>query len=396
MDERSFVQPNELLIGSDAFVRNQSGVRVARNVCFFWSEGNMRIAFDARCFSKPPHSFRRVLQNLFDAALAMGWDVELWMDQGLHPELERYRDWVVPAGGKPGRNGAQLLWSPSLDAVRTSLPVVATIHDINPLLPDNRPWLVRLWRGARFRYRAGRLFQRAARISTDSEYSRLRIAEEFPASADKLHVVPLFVDAGLKRVEPAVMNKILSSFGLSDAYVLFVGSLRRHKNWHGLMKAFANLPPVLRSRHHLVLCGPVHRDRANADRLAASLGITEQVHILGTVSDEALMALYSGAGLFAFPSFLEGFGLPPLEAMSYGVPVVATDCTCVPEVLGDAPVYVSPHDLDSLAGAMRSVLEDGILRARLVEAGIHRVREFNSGRTGAAMKSVIDGILPGK
>jgi glycosyltransferase involved in cell wall biosynthesis len=94
--------------------------------------------------------------------------------------------------------------------------------------------------------------------------------------------------------------------------------------------------------------------------------------------------------VFAFPSFFEGFGLPPLEAMTCGVPVVATDRTSVPEVLGDAPVYVNPADLRSLADAMQAVLEDAKLRSRLVEAGLRRGREFNPRRTGAAMKQVVD------
>jgi len=143
----------------------------------------MKIAFDARSWSSPPHSFRRVLQILFDSAQAMGWDVELWMDDELQPDLERYRKWVRRMDASGAIGGADVFWSPSVEIPEASIPSVGTIHDINPLLPDNRPWLVRLWRGAKFRYRVKKAFGQASRMATDSEYSRCRISVEFPSDA---------------------------------------------------------------------------------------------------------------------------------------------------------------------------------------------------------------------
>ena len=102
-----------------------------------------------------------------------------------------------------------------------------------------------------------------------------------------------------------------------------------------------------------------------------------------------MSALYSGADVFVFPSFLEGFGLPPLEAMACGVPVVATNRTSVPEVLGDAPLYVDPSDHEAMSEAIQAVLEDSDLKSRLIESGLSKCAEFSPARTAAAMQEVL-------
>jgi hypothetical protein len=100
-------------------------------------------------------------------------------------------------------------------------------------------------------------------------------------------------------------------------------------------------------------------------------------------------ALYAGAFLFVFPSFMEGFGLPPLEAMACEVPVIASNQTSVPEILGDAPLYINPYEIDSMTTAIARAAQDAALRARLVEAGLRRVAGFTPQHTGAAMLRVL-------
>jgi glycosyltransferase involved in cell wall biosynthesis len=149
------------------------------------------------------------------------------------------------------------------------------------------------------------------------------------------------------------------------------------------------LPEQVRIEHNLVLAGPARRNAERAARLSAALGIEGQTVIAGEVSEEHMSALYSGADVFVFPSFLEGFGLPPLEAMACGVPVVATNRTSVPETLGDAPLYVDPADTEAMSEAMQTVLEDADLRSRLIEAGLIRCADFSPARTAAAMQGVL-------
>lgn len=287
----------------------------------------MRIAFDARAWTHPPHSFARVLRLLCGAAREMGWDVELRPAGELRSEYEPFTTWCAVG---PGTTPADVLWSPQSYIEPCSIPVVSTVHDVNPLLPDGRPALARWFRGRRFHARVRRTLERSRAVATDSEDARQRLAREFPESVDRLSVVPLYADPTPGCPADGERDRRLAEAGLAPGFVLFVGSLRRHKNWAGLMRSYARLPEALRKAHHLVLAGPRHRAEHKALKLAVDLGIADQVHFTGETSENLLAALYGGAILFVFPSLMEGFGLPPLEAMARGVPVIATNRTAVP------------------------------------------------------------------
>jgi glycosyltransferase involved in cell wall biosynthesis len=349
----------------------------------------VRIAFDARAWEKPTHSFTRVLQLLFDAVVEIGWEVELWVSRSLRPEFARYERYARSVDEASRKTDARVLWSPQIDAYHAGVPVVSTVHDVNPLLPDGRPALARWQRARRFRSRVEQAFDESWRVVTDSEYSRRRISSEFPGHAGRVSVVPLYADRRLKRIDRAELGELVSRMGVSPGYILFVGSLRRHKNWEGLMRAYSRLPGTVRNEHNLVLAGPTRRNAERAERLAATLGIERQTVIPGVVPEEHMSALYSGADVFVFPSFLEGFGLPPLEAMACGVPVVATNRTSVPEVLGDAPLYIDPQDHKAMSEAIQTVLEDSSLKSRLIESGLRKCAEFSPARTASAMEKVL-------
>jgi glycosyltransferase involved in cell wall biosynthesis len=349
----------------------------------------MRIAFDARAWDRGPDSFCRVLRLLVDSALEIGWQVDLWVSDKLKPEFEDSRTEVFAAADARSQSRAEVLWSPQVDVFPADIPIVTTIHDVNPLLPDGRPVLQRWLRGRKFRKGVNEALKVSAQVATDSEHSRGMISDEFTVSAEKISVVPLFADSRIGSISDADLGVKLGELGIKGGYILFVGSLRRHKNWDGLMRAYALLPQALRNQHELVLAGPAHRDMDNAESLADALGIRDQVRVLGEVREDHMSALYSGASLFAFPSFMEGFGLPPLEAMSCGVPVVATDRTSVPEVLGDAASYIDPGNVDSISKGMQKVLEDTALKDMLIEKGLRRAKEFGPERTGRAMEATM-------
>lgn len=352
----------------------------------------MKIAFDARAWTRPPHSYARVLKLLVAAAGEMKWAFELWADKPLRQEYSAFGDYARTISGGKINSDASVVWSPGYESIPSGMPFVATIHDVNPLMPDGRPVLQRFFRSLKFRYRAGRTLRLAHAVATDSEYSLRQIRTVFGSGADKVRVVPYFVDPMFKPVDPVVAQKGIATINLKKGYVLFLGSLRRHKNWQGLMRAFAALPARLREEHPLVLAGPVHRDMGNVRNLAASLGIQDHIHVPGTLPDDVLPALYTCAAVFAFPSFLEGFGLPPLEAMACGTPVVASDCTSLPEVLGDAPLYVTPDNIQSISAALERSLSDGVLRKKLIDGGFRRVHGFTALRTGKAMQDLIAAI----
>ena len=352
----------------------------------------MKIAFDARVWSKPPPSYARVLKLLVIAAGEMKWDFELWSNTPMRQEYSAFNRYARIIQGGTISSDASVLWSPSYESIPAGMPFVATIHDVNPFLPDGRSIFQRIFRGLKFRYRAGRTLRLASAVATDSEYSLRQIHSAFPNFADKVGVVPFFVDPMFKQMDSAAAQRDIAALNLKQGYILFVGSLRRHKNWQGLMHAFASLPSQLKEEHPLVLAGPVHRDMLNVRNLAVSLGIQKHIHVPGAVPDNLLAALYSCASVFAFPSFMEGFGLPPLEAMACGTPVVASDRTSIPEVLGDAPLYVQPDNIQSISSALERSLCDGALRRKLIDGGLLRAREFTAARTGKAMQELIASI----
>jgi len=349
----------------------------------------MRIAFDARAWERPPHSFGRVLRLLALSADRAGWEVEFWTEGEITAAYEPYRLRVRQGEEAWQRTRAEVLWSPQPSFLRSGLPSVATVHDINPLLPDGRNRAARWLRAVQFRARTRESLESAWRVASDSRDARDRIARAFPGPAHKLRVVGLFADQDMNRPADALRDARLAELGLSPGYILFLGSLRRHKNWDGLIRAYAALPEPLRRDHPLVLAGPSRRAGKRARALARRLAVSDRVVLPGTPPDDRLAALSAGEITFVFPSFLEGFGLPPLEAMACGVPVVASDRTSIPEVLGDAPLYVDPSRPETITAAMERVLDDAPLRDRLREAGLARAAAFGPERTGEMMRQVL-------
>lgn len=349
------------------------------------------LAIDARPAQRPPHSFRRLLELFYEAARTSDIPVQLWTDGPLHPECESFAEHVRPFPTPGQIDEETVMWCLTPDKPLVDHdPTISMICDVNPLLPDGRSWLSRWKRGREFRGKVQRAMQSCWRIATDSEDAKTRLQDVFPGIDSKLHVIPLYAAPSLRPVAEKDQGLVLEDLGLEPGYIFFVGSFRRHKNWHGLIQSYALLPEALRTRHPLVFSGAVRRDMAQAQRLIRDLQVQQTVHLLGETPESSLPTLYSAASVFAFPSYMEGFGLPPLEAMQCGTPVIASDRTSVPEVLGDAARYIDPDDLAGMAQAMQEVLEQPALQRKLSEAGLARAESFNPERTGRAIRKMLD------
>jgi glycosyltransferase involved in cell wall biosynthesis len=225
--------------------------------------------------------------------------------------------------------------------------------------------------------------RRAAKIVTDSESSSLDIQEWAKVDKNRIAVIPLAAEASYKmKCEHEEMRQAKCKFGVNEKYILYNGSRKSNKNVPSLIKAFIKLRNEKRMNHRLVISGERNDAVLKADlRLIREIrnGETLKGEIIytGYVSDEELALLYSGADLFAFPSFYEGFGLPVLEAMACGCPVVTSRVSSLPEVCGDAARYVDPYDVNSIADGIYSVSNEESLRRNLIQKGLDRAKLFS-------------------
>jgi glycosyltransferase involved in cell wall biosynthesis len=255
---------------------------------------------------------------------------------------------------------------------------VVTVHDV---FPWSCPGTSTLLDTLIYRHWLPHLLPRVRAVITVSQHSLRDIQHYLGLLPQRLHVIPYGISARFHPLPPDVVEVHLRKrLGLSKPYILYVGALTIRKNVESALQAFA----LLENRFsHLcfVLAGPRTWKKTAVEDTIQRLGITDRVILPGPLTDTDLPALYSGADLFVFPSLYEGFGLPPLEAMACGIPVVCSNAASLPEVVGDAAVTVDPYDVEGLAEAMHRVLTDADLREELREKGLERAKQFTWERT---------------
>jgi len=258
-------------------------------------------------------------------------------------------------------------------------PAILTVHDLSFLrvpehfVPGFRDYL----EGA-----VSRGVGRARHILADSKSTRRDLIELMGVSPDKVTVVYPGVEARFSRVDDAdTLARVRERYELPERFILGLSTLQPRKNFDGLINAFRQLladacdtegVPEL----HLVICGGLGWMYEATAGMVNRYGLHARVHFPGFVLDEDLPALYSLAAVFAFPSWYEGFGLPVLEAMACGTPVVAADNSSLPEVVGEGGLMVDAGDQHELAGALSLALRDRDLRAALVSAGRAHAARF--------------------
>jgi len=246
---------------------------------------------------------------------------------------------------------------------------VVTIHDVAHTL---RPDLFDSAEGFVLRRLIAASARRADRIITDSETSRNDISVLFDVPADRITAIPLGVDHGASPEREVSLDELGERFGIGAPYLLCVGAIETRKNLPLLIEAYARLT-ASQAEHAptLVLAGPTRTVGLEAElrQSARRLGIEGHIVFVGHVDGDTLASLYLNAHAFVFPSLLEGFGLPPLEALARGLPVVASDIPVHREMLAEAAVYFDPTSVEALAGALRSVLGDSVVRRTLSAHG---------------------------
>jgi len=267
---------------------------------------------------------------------------------------------------------------------------VATFHDLSPFTWAHCHAPERL----RFmRTECLKAIKRADALITDSEYTRREVASYFSWPLDRIHTVPL---ACGPEFHPRGASELggLAHYGLKyKSYTLFVGTIEPRKNILALLEAYARLPLTLRQAYPLVLTG--YRGwRSEAIHARIDAAHREGwANYLGFVPTDDLPALYAGAALFAFPSLYEGFGLPVLEAMASGVPVVCSTSSSLPEVAGDAALMCEPQDVDRLAQLLSQGLQDLAWRVVASEQGLRHAAQFSWSRCAADTMAVYRRVI---
>jgi glycosyltransferase involved in cell wall biosynthesis len=256
-----------------------------------------------------------------------------------------------------------------------ALPCVLTFHDIqHEYFPGYFPLRMRLLRKLTY----GPSARKARRIITVSQFTRDTLIEKFRISADKITPIHSGVDVAFRPdVSPAEVQRVCHKYHLPQVFAFYPANTWPHKNHLRLVQAVSLLQKKYRSDCKLVLCG---QPQWGHDALLAALeayDVQGDVLILGYVPVEDLPALYHAALLLVYPSLFEGFGIPLVEAMSCGCPIVCSNVTSLPELAGDAAVLVNPYDIEGLADAMWRVLRGLDLRADLVAKGLARARHFS-------------------
>jgi glycosyltransferase involved in cell wall biosynthesis len=303
---------------------------------------------------------------------------------GLYSLLEPFR---LARSAK--RSGIDLFHSPHyVTPFSPRCPITVTIHDlIHLLFPEYLPNRSAL-RYARFFLK--RAAKKAAVIFAVSERTRQDILHHLPAREDQVVVTYNAVDPLMTRVpETAELEETRSRYILNHPFVLYVGNLKPHKNLARAVEAFSRFRNRVGKEWRFVVVGSqsaggeVHRTIGTTDLKGA-------VRFLGFIPDKHLLPIYALADIFLFPSLYEGFGLPPLEAMAAGTPVVSSNSSSLPEVLGDAALLVDPHDPEQMASAMLRIISEDELRRTLIERGRRQVEKFSWSETA---RKTLDGYL---
>ncbi|MBI3956772.1 MAG: glycosyltransferase family 4 protein [Candidatus Kerfeldbacteria bacterium] len=354
----------------------------------------MRIAIDARFYGPNGKGLGRYVQKLIehleklphDHAFTVFLRQENWgayqpRDARFTKQLANYRWYSVAEQVHMPRLLARgrfdLVHFPHYNVpLLYRKPFVVTIHDlIVSRYPTIRastlhPVFYRIKHAAYERVIRSAI-RRAKHILTVSEYSKTVIADTYRVPADRITVT-------YEAAEPlagTIKTELTKRFQRFQPYLLYVGNAYPHKNLDGLLRAFV-MVRAKRPDLKLVLVGKMDAFYSQIRSQAQSLGLGGAAVFPGYVTDDELAAMYANALLYVFPSFEEGFGLPPLEAMQAGVPVACSNLSCLPEVLGDAAAYFDPHQPDDIARTALRLVSDSNERTTLVQRGRQRAARY--------------------
>jgi glycosyltransferase involved in cell wall biosynthesis len=346
----------------------------------------MKIALDVSCLARPDRTGVGVYAaSLIEALARLDSENDYFLCYRFS-RLKHRKHFPAPPGGnfrtKIIQEPLNVLFPRKLDVfhgVDARLPAyrgvkkVVTLHDVFSLISSDFSDEAFISK-KRSRYRE--LARSADRVIAVSRSTRDDVIEHLGIPAERIAVIPHGVDPRYRPADPDAASAAAARHGIAGPYLLFVGSISARKNLVRMLEAFAALPAALRDATTFVMAGKVTYGGEEALAAVERLGLKDRVRHLGFVPHADLPALYAGASVFMFPTLYEGFGLPILEAMACGTPVVASNLSSHPEVAGGAALLVDPSDRSAIAAATARLLEDESLRAECIAKGYARAKGF--------------------
>jgi glycosyltransferase involved in cell wall biosynthesis len=335
---------------------------------FFYASRN-RIQPSA--FSRPPSAIHRL--PFHDK-----WLMRMWHRLRL----------PIPVELITGR--VDLFHSPdfTLPPTLPGVPTLLTVHDLSFIRDPASAWpsLRNFLNKA-----VPRSVQRATHVLADSQATKADLIELFGTPAEKVTVLYSGVEARFVPIhDRAEINRVCAKYQLSRPFILSVGTLQPRKNYGRLIEAVGRVASIV--PHHLVITGGKGWMYETIFEQVKQSGLEGRVHFPGFVDDADLPALYSAADLFAYVSLYEGFGLPLLEAMACGTPVIGSNTSSLPEVIGEVGLQVNPHSVDDIARTLQQMIDQPELRERSIGAGLERAKTFTWDKAARELLSIYDQI----
>lgn len=268
---------------------------------------------------------------------------------------------------------------------------VATIHDLIPyVMPETvgRSYL------KKFLATMPQIIQNSNRIITVSEFSKRDIMRVFNVEENLINVTPLAAEDYFKPMDKSEAKSYINQkYHIRDPFILYVGGFSPRKNVRSILLAFTRACHHLSKNYKVVILGTAKDEHAYLLSLCETLQISSSVLFAGYVPNEDLPFFYNACSVFVYPSMYEGFGLPPLEAMSCGTPVITSNVSSIPEVVGDSALMINPSDTEDLRNALEAVLENDALSAELSAKGYARSKNFSWKKTALKTLEIYQDVV---
>ncbi|MGB7970091.1 MAG: glycosyltransferase family 1 protein [Methanobacterium sp.] len=277
-------------------------------------------------------------------------------------------------------------------SIKTNKPKIATCLDIIGLTLNEYDILDR-----KFKSYSINAMKDVDKIITISDFTKNELINYTNISPNKIKTIYLGVDNQFKQLSSKEIEDIRMEYKLPNSYILYVGSEQSRKNFISIIKAFYNLKKKYNLKDlKLIKAGSPQISDSQRNKifdLIKELNLEKDIIFTNYVSEEYLVKLYNAADIFVYPSLYEGFGLPPLEAMACGCPVITSNTSSLPEVVGDAGIMINPYDIDSLTESIHKILADNDLKKELSKKSLERAKFFNWKKTADQTLEVYEEVL---